>query len=521
MLLNARIALDGLDFSGKSGLMYAAHQGHKDIVRLLLERGSIPDIQDNEGITGLHWAALEGHSVIVEMLLEAEANPNAMEVNGDKATPLDYAVNNGHAELAEKMKEYGCLSNKDIQELAATHVQASFRGYQARKKVTLMKQSKEEREIMAMEALAASKIQAGWRGKKQRDKFKEDIEFYREQQDLREWVIMAQSLCRGYIVRSKLPDFRKIAAERNAKRAKLALKKKEAEDLKNAPPPLTAEEKAKLEWERYQNSHLPQKYVEGKKKAQARSTEFRRVQGVRKTLLAAISIQRWYRKMRKQHAEDLLREEQVRELYGAIPRPRRSPPPSNATRHSPTKTARTPAPLPPQQQRVSESPSRLSPVEPESPHGMTEAHFEITDRLPQMTLRTQHELQMAQQYQQQQQQQQKTMSRKTGKNRRPYVSQYRRNAQNNMASFKPMAKPITISTMPMPHEAVPMNKGAVSVQKLIRARASQIQASRREKGWNSDNVVNQPPRRPVMTTSSDFVILPAITAARNHTSALF
>ena len=48
--------------------------------------------QDAEGICALHWAALQGHAGMVQLLLSCGAYPNSMEVNGNKSTPLDYAV---------------------------------------------------------------------------------------------------------------------------------------------------------------------------------------------------------------------------------------------------------------------------------------------------------------------------------------------------------------------------------------------------------------------------------------------
>ena len=141
-LINAGCTLDQQDGSGKTALSYAAYQGHNDSVRMLLELGGNPDYQDNDGVCALHWAALQGFDDLVAMLVESGAYLNYMEINENKSTPLDYALISGNTSIVEYLAEAGGLSIVDIQEIAATSIQAAFRANRARKSLAKLKQDK-------------------------------------------------------------------------------------------------------------------------------------------------------------------------------------------------------------------------------------------------------------------------------------------------------------------------------------------------------------------------------------------
>ena len=74
-------------------LHFAANNGHKEIVELLLGRGGEVDAVDDDGITPLHAAAFNGGRCcqeIMELLLTKGAKIDAK--NCDGKTPLHYAV---------------------------------------------------------------------------------------------------------------------------------------------------------------------------------------------------------------------------------------------------------------------------------------------------------------------------------------------------------------------------------------------------------------------------------------------
>lgn len=52
-----------------------------------------------------HSAVRAGHEDIIELLIAKGANVNAKNAQGQ--TPLDIAVNRGHAEIAELLRKYG------------------------------------------------------------------------------------------------------------------------------------------------------------------------------------------------------------------------------------------------------------------------------------------------------------------------------------------------------------------------------------------------------------------------------
>lgn len=101
---------------------------------LLEEGGANVNLQDDEGITALHWACSVGHMDVIQLLFAAGANPNVMEVDGGRLTPLDYAIIGGHQAAAQLLIEQGGISISSIQELAATMIQKSVRGFLVRRK---------------------------------------------------------------------------------------------------------------------------------------------------------------------------------------------------------------------------------------------------------------------------------------------------------------------------------------------------------------------------------------------------
>ena len=90
---------------GTTPLHYAVHYyGHKDLVELLLARGAEPNMADQGGNTPLHVAASEGYKDVVRLLLGRGAEPNML---GHNMTPLSQALQKGHAEVANILRENG------------------------------------------------------------------------------------------------------------------------------------------------------------------------------------------------------------------------------------------------------------------------------------------------------------------------------------------------------------------------------------------------------------------------------
>ena len=99
LLLANKAELDAKDISGDTALHWAAQQGHKDVVELLLANKAEVDAKDICGDTALHWAALNGHKEVGELLLANKAWVDAKNNNGDR--PLHWAAREGHKDVVE------------------------------------------------------------------------------------------------------------------------------------------------------------------------------------------------------------------------------------------------------------------------------------------------------------------------------------------------------------------------------------------------------------------------------------
>ena len=92
-------------------LCIAATLGNTNKVRKLLESGMI-DVNCNTGSdwTPLHWAADRGHKEVAELLIESGAEVKKVDDRG--WTPLHSAAERGHKEVAEILIESGAEVNK-------------------------------------------------------------------------------------------------------------------------------------------------------------------------------------------------------------------------------------------------------------------------------------------------------------------------------------------------------------------------------------------------------------------------
>jgi ankyrin repeat protein len=72
-------------FHRETALMVAAGKGHTEIVKLLLEMGANPDIQNDFNGTALLNAAKEGHTESLRLILEADLEIDAKDIHGATA----------------------------------------------------------------------------------------------------------------------------------------------------------------------------------------------------------------------------------------------------------------------------------------------------------------------------------------------------------------------------------------------------------------------------------------------------
>jgi len=93
--------INGGDFSGRTPLAWAAHNGHAGMVKTLLEWEEVnPDKADNDGRTPLSFTATGGHEGVTKILLgRGEVNPD--KPDSSNWTPLMHAAWSGHEGVVE------------------------------------------------------------------------------------------------------------------------------------------------------------------------------------------------------------------------------------------------------------------------------------------------------------------------------------------------------------------------------------------------------------------------------------
>jgi ankyrin repeat protein len=104
---------------GQTALMWAAAEGHADVVELLLERGadpalasmasSKPERRPAGGMTALLFASRQGHLEAARALLDGGADID--QAGADSTSALLIAIVNGHYDLASMLIERGANAN--------------------------------------------------------------------------------------------------------------------------------------------------------------------------------------------------------------------------------------------------------------------------------------------------------------------------------------------------------------------------------------------------------------------------
>jgi ankyrin repeat protein len=101
--------------SGQTPLSWAARSGHETVVKLLLDNDNVdPDSKDSSGRTPLCLAARSGHLKVVKLFLNTgRVDPDLKDEYG--GTPLSWAARNGHETVAKVLLDTGKvdLDSKD------------------------------------------------------------------------------------------------------------------------------------------------------------------------------------------------------------------------------------------------------------------------------------------------------------------------------------------------------------------------------------------------------------------------
>ena len=94
ILCQPDIVVDERDNMGLTPLHWAAQQGDKVSVEVLLKFGATPSVVDRNGLTALHWAASGGNRNCISQLLEAGVDVRAMNRDYRKAQEMADRYNN-------------------------------------------------------------------------------------------------------------------------------------------------------------------------------------------------------------------------------------------------------------------------------------------------------------------------------------------------------------------------------------------------------------------------------------------
>ena len=103
-LLDAGASVDARNSIGRTALMFAVTLDRPDTIALLLGAGADVDAFDaGEKWTPLMFAAAEGHRDVVQQLLDHGAEPGVIDEDGDDASA--FASRRGHHEVANLLRE--------------------------------------------------------------------------------------------------------------------------------------------------------------------------------------------------------------------------------------------------------------------------------------------------------------------------------------------------------------------------------------------------------------------------------
>eukprot|EP00055_Hartaetosiga_balthica_P014138 m.76029 g.76029 ORF g.76029 m.76029 type:complete len:1365 (-) comp8503_c0_seq1:272-4366(-) len=115
------------DAKKATALQYASFGGSLTAVVALINAGADPNSCDEDGISSLHWAALEGHAEIVDILIQQGVWVNCMEKNGNRFTPLDYALERHHSDCEQLLRDNGAVTYDEMRPIAAQVIQNAVR----------------------------------------------------------------------------------------------------------------------------------------------------------------------------------------------------------------------------------------------------------------------------------------------------------------------------------------------------------------------------------------------------------
>ena len=105
----------------ETALIIASCQGHSDIVELLINNGVNLDIQNDEGVTAQFCAVFFGQTEIVQLLYDAGSNPNIVMSQDLSAMDLVSVEWGSDRESAVRLYKIKYQVNFDIDDIKSAH----------------------------------------------------------------------------------------------------------------------------------------------------------------------------------------------------------------------------------------------------------------------------------------------------------------------------------------------------------------------------------------------------------------
>ncbi|KAK8074521.1 ankyrin repeat protein [Apiospora hydei] len=87
------------DSTGQTSLHLASAEGHKEVAKLLIEKGADVKAAANDGWTPLHWASSRGYEEVATLLIEKGADVRATDNSG--LMPLHASLRHGHIDRGQ------------------------------------------------------------------------------------------------------------------------------------------------------------------------------------------------------------------------------------------------------------------------------------------------------------------------------------------------------------------------------------------------------------------------------------
>ena len=100
-------------FFRRTALHFAAEEGHKEIVELLITHNADLNKKTSNGWAALHFAAEEGHKEIVELLISKGADMNEKEKEYSN-TLVDFAARRKHTTIVELLRKHGGKTGEEL-----------------------------------------------------------------------------------------------------------------------------------------------------------------------------------------------------------------------------------------------------------------------------------------------------------------------------------------------------------------------------------------------------------------------